>query len=91
MDCASADYVRVHVYRTDNAAASTATVLIQTSNNGTAWFNAATITNPTGLDATTSAGGEQWSSPPVAYTRVYVSAWTAGEITATCHAERAVD
>lgn len=91
MDTADADYVRVYVYRSDSASASTATVLIQTSSNGTAWFNVATVTNPTGLNATTGAGGEAWSIPVDSYTRCYVSAWTAGEITAICHAERAVD
>jgi hypothetical protein len=90
MDTADADYVRVHVYRSDNAAASTATVLIQTSADGTAWYDVATVTNPTGLNATTGAGGEAWSVPPNAYTRCFVSAWTTGQITATCNAERAV-
>jgi len=90
MDTADADYVRVHVYRSDDPAASTATVLIQTSTDNVAWYNVATVTNPTGLNATTGAGGELWSVPTCAYTRVYVSAWTGGAITATCHAERAV-
>lgn len=90
MDTADADYVRVHVYRADDPAASTATVLIQTSSDGTAWYDDATVTNPTGLSATTGAGGEMWAVPPCAYTRVYVSARTTGQITATCHAERAV-
>jgi len=89
-DCADADYVRVHVYRSDDPAASTATVLIQVSSDGTAWYDCATVTNPTGLSATTGAGGEAWSIPPDTYTRCYVSAWTTGAITATCRAERAV-
>jgi hypothetical protein len=89
-DTADADYVRVHVYRADDPSASTATVLIQTSSDGTAWYDNVTVTNPTGLSATTGAGGEMWAIPPCAYTRCYVSAWTAGQITATCHAERAV-
>ena len=91
MDTSDADYVRVYVYRSDDPAASTATVLIQVSSDGTAWKTVATCTNPDGINATTGAITEAWAVPVDSYTRCYVSAWTTGEITAICHAERAVD
>ena len=80
MDTADADYVHVQVY---SAAGSTATVLIQQSVNGTVWFDVVTMTDP-------SATGEIWSVAPIAYTRVNVTAWAAGAITAVAQAERSV-
>lgn len=82
VDTARASYVRVHVYRSDNASASTAVVLIQQSLDATTWYTVATVTNPTGADATTGSGGELWSIPTVAYTRVYLSSRAAGSISA---------
>ena len=58
-----------------SASTSTATVKIQQSLGGDKWHTVATITNPT-------LEGELWRGPSLPLTRVYVSAWTAGSISA---------
>jgi streptogramin lyase len=78
VDTGNAEYVRVQVF---SAAGSTATVTIEQSTNGTVWYTVATITDP-------SATGELWSVASVAYTRVNVTARSAGTITATVEVQR---
>lgn len=63
----------IHVY---SASTSTATVVIEQSVDGNAWATMATISNPTST-------GEIWKGPCLPYTRVRVSAYSAGAITAT--------
>jgi len=87
-DTANAKYVRIHVYRSDDPAASTTTVLIQQSNDNSKWYTVATISNATGMSLTTGDGGEAWSVPSMPYTRLYVSARTTGSITATLEVQR---
>lgn len=80
--------VKAHVYRKDNAAAATATVILQVCNNATptACYTVATITNPTGLDATTKSGGEAWTGSAAGYLRAYVTTWGAGQISVNLQA-----
>ena len=65
--------VFIHVY---SASTSTATVVIEQSLDGNGWVTAATITNP-------SSTGELWRGPSLPLTRVRISAYTSGTITAT--------
>jgi hypothetical protein len=58
-----------------SASTSDATVKIQQSLGGDKWHTVATITNPT-------LEGELWRGPSLPLTRVYVSAWTSGSISA---------
>ena len=88
IDTSDAQYVRAHVYRTDDPAASTAVVRLQQSTDGTNWFTSATITNPTGMDLTTGDGGEIWDLPSCAYTRAYLVSRVAGTIAATIEIQR---
>lgn len=64
--------VSAHIY---SASTSVATVKIEQSLDGTSWYVVATITNPT-------SAGELWAGPAAEFTRVNVSAWTSGAITA---------
>lgn len=88
VDTGNAKYVRVHVYRSDDPAAATAVVTIQQSTDWTNWYTVATITNPTGMNATTGDGGEAWSVPSIALTRAYVVSRSAGSLTATIEVQR---
>lgn len=62
-----------------SASTSSATVKIQQSIDGLStdvgWYTVATITNPTSV-------GELWAGPAAPYTRVNVTAWASGAITA---------
>lgn len=62
----------IHVY---SASTSSATVLIQQSLDNVAWYTVATIVNPTST-------GEMWRGPSLSLTRVNVSAWASGAISA---------
>lgn len=88
VDSGNAKSIRVHVFRSDAAAASTAVVTIQQSLDGTNWYTVATISNPTGMNATTGDGGEVWSVPSIFNTRAYVVSRSAGSLTATIEVQR---
>lgn len=88
IDTGNAKYVRVHIWRADAAAASTAVVTIQQSTNNADWYTVATITNPTGRASGTAVGGEAWSVPSIAFTRLYVTSISVGTINATCEVQR---
>jgi hypothetical protein len=87
-DTSAAQYIRVHVYRSDDPAASTAVVTLQQSTDGTLWFTSATITNPTGMAVATGDGGEIWALPPCAYTRAFLVSRVAGTLAATIEVQR---
>lgn len=88
VDTGNAKIVRVQVWRSDNAAASTAVVTIQQSNDNSNWYTVATITNPTGMSASTGDGGEAWSVASMPFTRLYVTSRSAGAISATIEVSR---
>jgi len=77
-DTGAASYVRVQVY---SATTSTSTVLIEQSTNASNWYVVATITDA-------SSTGEIWSVPSIAYTRVRMSAISAGAVSATIEVQR---
>ena len=88
-DTSNAQYIRVHVYRTDDPAASTAVFTIQQSTDGTNWFTSGTITNPTGMAVATGDGGEVWEVPACAFTRGFLVSRAAGTIAAAIEIQRA--
>lgn len=67
----NATAVAFHVY---SASSSVATVTIEQSVNGSAWYTSATITNP-------SSVGELWTCPAAGYARMNITAHTSGTIT----------
>lgn len=69
----AASAVEVQVW---SASTSTATVLIQQSIDGSTWYTAVSLSNPT-------SGGSLYIGPPAPYTRVNLSARSAGTISAT--------
>lgn len=88
LDTGNAKMVRVQVWRSDDPAASTAVVTIQQSNDNSKWYTVATITNPTGMSASTGDGGEAWSVASMPFTRLYVVSRSAGAISATIEVSR---
>jgi hypothetical protein len=68
---ASSTAVMFHVY---SASTSTATVTIEQSVDGVAWYTSATITNP-------SSAGELWTCPASYNARLNLTAHSAGTIT----------
>lgn len=68
----AAQSVFIHVY---SASTSACTVLIQQSLDKIAWYTVATIVNPTST-------GEMWRGPSLSNTRVNVSAYSSGTISA---------
>lgn len=82
VDSGGASYVAVHVWRADDPAASTSVVYVQVSLDKVKWYRAATITNATGMDATTGDGGDAVSVPSWPFMRLYVSDATTGTLSA---------
>jgi len=72
--------VRVHVWRSDDAAASTSVLLVQGSFDGVKWYDNATVTNATGMSATTGAGGAAYSVVEAfPHLRFFLSSITPGQ------------
>ncbi len=82
VDAGGAGYVAVHVWRADNAAASTSVVYLQGSIDGVKYVRLYTFTNVTGMHATYGHGGEAASVPSWPYMRLYVADATAGRLSA---------
>ena len=80
IDSGGASYVGVHIWRSDDAAASTSSVYLQVSMDGVAWYRAATFTNVTGLDGTSGDGGDAVSVPSWPFMRLYVASCSVGRL-----------
>ena len=82
VDSGGATYVGVHVWRADNAAASTSVVYLQGSIDKVKWVRLATFTNVTGMHATYGDGGTGLSVPSWPFMRLYIADATTGTLSA---------
>lgn len=82
VDSGGATYVGFHIWRADNAAASTSVVYLQGSIDGSKWVWLRTFTNVTGMHATYGHGGEGASVPSWPFMRLYVVDATTGTLSA---------
>lgn len=83
IDAGGASYVAVHIWRSDSSSASTSSVYLQVSIDGTSWYRAATFTNVTGLDGSSGDGGDAVSVPSWPFMRLYVASCSAGRLSST--------